>query len=237
MILPKILLLLLSLACASAFADEASVRKLMESTFPNSKISNVVKTAYGGLYEVYFDNEIIYTDEQVSFVLVGNLIDAKTNQNVTQQRLRKLTAVNVKEIPLDLAIRKVKGNGKRQLIVFSDPMCPYCQQLERELEKMNNITVHVMLYPVEVKFKGSTELSKQIWCSSDRVKAWDDWMLRKIRPTAAATCKDPIARLDQVGTKLNINNTPALIFADGGIIPGMVPAAQIEKYLRETPGS
>ena len=237
MILPKILLLLLSLACASAFADEASVRKLMESKFPNAKISNVAKTAYGGLYEVYFDNELIYTDEQVSFVLVGNLIDAKTNQNVTQQRLRKLTAVNVKEIPLDLAIRKVKGNGKRQLIVFSDPMCPYCQQVEREIERLNNITVYVMLYPIETKFKGTTELSKQIWCSSDRGKAWDDWMLRKVAPTAKASCKDPIARLEQVGSKLNINNTPTLIFADGGIIPGMVPAAQIEKYLVETPGN
>ena len=227
----------LALACSLAFADEASVRKLMESKFPNAKISNVAKTPYGGLYEVHFDSEIVYTDEQVSFVLVGNLIDAKTNQNVTQQRLRKLTAINVKEIPLDLSIRKVKGNGKRQLIVFSDPMCPHCQRLERELEKLNNLTVHVMLYPVESKFKGSTELSRQIWCSSDRGKAWDDWMLKKVAPVAKAGCKDPIARLEQVGAKLNINNTPTLIFADGGIIPGMVPAPQIEKFLAETPGS
>ena len=233
----NIFLLCAALACSAAFADEASVRKLMESKFPNAKISNVAKTVYGGLYEVYFDNEIVYTDEQVSFVLVGNLIDARTPQNVTQQRLRKLTAINVKEIPLDLGIRKVKGNGKRQLIVFSDPMCPYCQRLERELEKLNNVTVYVMLYPVEAKFKGTTELSKQIWCSSDRGKAWDDWMLRKVAPTARAACKDPIARLEQVGGKLNINNTPTLIFADGGIIPGMVPAAQIEKYLNETPGT
>ncbi len=233
----KVLLFLIALACSSAFADEASVRKLMEGKFPNAKIPHVTKTAYGGLYEVYLDNEIVYTDEQVSFVLVGNLIDTKTNQNLTQQRLRKLTAVNVKEIPLDLAIRKVRGNGKRQLIVFSDPMCPYCQQLERELEKINNVTVYVMLYPIEIKFKGSTELSKQIWCSSDRAKAWDDWMLRKVAPAAKPGCKDPIARIEQVGTKLNINNTPTLIFADGGIIPGKVPPAQIEKYFSETPGS
>ncbi len=230
----KILLLWLALACASASADEASVRKLMEGKFPGSKISSVTKTAYGGLYEIHLDNEIVYTDEPVSFVLVGNLVDTKTNQNVTQQRLRKLTAVNVKEVPLELAIRKVRGSGKRQLIVFSDPMCPYCQQLERELEKINNVTIYVMLYPIEVRFRGSTELSKQIWCASDRARAWDEWMLRKVKPTAAPTCKDPIARLDQVGTKLNVTSTPTMIFADGGIIAGMVPAAQIEKYLNET---
>ncbi len=233
----SILLLWLALACASAFANEASVRNLMQAKFPNSKIASVAKTAYGGLYEVYFDNEIVYTDEQVSFVLVGNLIDTKSSQNVTQQRLRKFTAVNVKEIPLDLAIRKVRGNGKRQLIVFSDPMCPFCQQLERELEKINNITVYTMLYPIEAKFKGSTELARQVWSSSDRGKAWDDLMLNKIKPTAKPGCKDPLARIEQVGNKLNINNTPTLVFADGGIIPGMVPAAQIEKFLSETPGN
>lgn len=233
----KILLLWLALACAAAFADEASVRKLMEGKFPGAKISSVVKTAYGGLYEVFMNNEIFYADEQVTFVVVGNLIDTKTSQNVTQLRLRKLTAVDVKEVPLDLAIRKVKGNGKRQLIVFSDPMCPFCQQLERELEKLNDTTIYVMLYPIEVRFKGSTELAKQIWCSSDRGKAWDDWMLRKVRPTLKPTCKDPIARLDQVGTKLNINSTPTMIFSDGGIIAGMVPAAQIEKHLERTPGN
>lgn len=233
----KILLLGLALVCASAFADEASVRKLMEGKFAGSKIEKVTKTTYGGLYEIFLDGKIAYTDEQVTFIILGNLIDAKTSQNVTQQRLRKFTAVNVKEVPLDLAIRKVKGNGKRELIVFSDPMCPFCQQLERELENINNVTVYIMLYPVEAKFKGTTDLAKQIWCSTDRGKAWDDWMLRKVKPVAKPNCKDPIARIDQVGTKLGITVTPTLIFSDGGIIPGTVPRAQLEKFFSETPGS
>lgn len=231
----KLLLSFLVLIWTAAFADEASVKKLMESKFTGARIQTVTKTGYGGLYEVYVDGQIGYTDEQVSFFIVGNLIDTKTNKNVTQQRLRKLTAINIKDIPLELGIRKVRGNGKRQLIVFSDPMCPHCQQLEPELAKIDNVTIYIMLYPVELKFKGTTELAKQIWCSSDRGKAWDDWMLRKVKPTIKPTCKDPIARLDQIGNKLNINATPTLIFADGGIVPGALKAAYLEKLLNDTP--
>ena len=121
---------LLTLVGVNAFADEASVRKIIEGKFQGSKLESVTKSGYGGLYEIYMDGKIGYTDEQVSFIMVGYLVDTKTSQNVTQQRLRKLTAVNVKEIPLDLGIRKVRGNGKRQLIIFSDPMCPFCRQLE-----------------------------------------------------------------------------------------------------------
>ena len=231
----SIWMFLLMLFATSVFADEASVRKIIEGKFPGSKLESVTKSGYGGFYEIYMDGKMGYTDEQVTFLLVGFLVDTKTSQNVTQQRLRKLTGVNVKEIPLDQGIRKVKGNGKRQLIVFSDPMCPFCKQLEKEIEKLDNVTTYIMLYPIEHKFKGTTELSKQIWCSSDRGKAWDDWMLRGIKPTAPPTCKDPIARIEQVGSKLRLDNTPSVIFADGGIVLGVLPAAQLEKLLNDTP--
>ena len=231
----KTLLSFLLLACTAALADEAGVKILMESKFQGAKVSGVSKTAYGGLYEVYVDGQIGYTDEKVTFFIVGNLIDTKTSLNVTQQRLRKLTAINIKEIPLELGIRKVLGNGKRQLIVFSDPMCPFCRQLEQELLRMSNITVYIMLYPIEAKFKGTTELARQIWCSADRGKAWDEWMQKRVKPTVKPACKDPIAQIEKIGNKLNINNTPTIIFADGGIVPGTVPAAQLEKLLNDTP--
>lgn len=235
-ILRKFLLLGLVFACGLAWAGEASVRKLVENKFPGAKIESVVRTPYGGLYEVYMDGNIFYTDGKMSYIIVGNLTDTKTGKNVTLQRLRKLTAVNVKEIPLELGIRKVKGNGRRRLIVFSDPLCPFCQQLDQELLKINDVTVYVMLYPVEHLHPGATELSHQIWCSSDRAQAWDDWMQKRKKPAAAAACiGDPIVRIDGVGDKLGINTAPTLVFADGGVIVGVVSAAQIEKYLADTP--
>jgi thiol:disulfide interchange protein DsbC len=235
-ILHKFIVLGLVFTCGCAWANEASVRKLAESKFPGAKIEGVTKTPYRGLYEVYMDGQIFYTDDKMSYIIAGELIDTKTSKNITQQRLRKLTAVNVKEIPLELGIRRVKGNGRRRLIVFSDPLCPFCQQLDQELLKINDVTIYVMLYPVEHLHPGATELSKQIWCSPDRAQAWDDWMQKKRKPSTQSSCSgDPISQLDSIGDKIGINTTPTMVFADGGVIVGMVNAAQIEKYLTDTP--
>jgi thiol:disulfide interchange protein DsbC len=222
---------------ALAQADEASVKKLIAAKFPQAKIDSVLKTTYGGLYEVYMDGRIHYTDEKMTFFLIGELIDTKTSLNVTEQRFRKLTALNMKELPPpDMAIKRVKGDGRRQLIVFSDPMCPFCRRIEQEFVKLNNVTIYVFPYPIEKKFPGTTELSKAIWCSPDRAKAWDDWMLKGVKPAAKATCATPIDDIDRIGGKMGIGVTPTVIFADGAPMNGMISAADMDRLMNQTPG-
>ena len=233
--LKKLVLMLVSLACSAAFADEASVRKLVEAKL-GMPVQGVVKTPYGGLYEIYVDKNLHYTDENVSFIIYGVLVDTKTDRNVTEQRMRKLTALNMKDMPpLNMAIKRVKGNGIRQLIVFSDPMCPYCKKLELELDKINNVTIYLFPYSIEAKFPGSTGIAKSIWCSTDKAKAWDDWMLRALRPSGRTDCANPIDQMDAFATKLNVDATPTLVFADGGVLRQMVGAKDIDRYLNETP--
>ncbi len=229
--------LLLSLPLIAA-ADEASVRKLAESKLKGVKIDSVVKTPYGELYEIFADNRIFYTDEQMTFMFVGGeLIDTKTNAHVTELRYRKLTALNVKDLPpLSMAIKKVNGNGKRTLFVFTDPMCPFCKGLEKELVNVPDVSIYYFLYPIENKFPGSTTLANSVWCSSDRLKTWSDWMLKGVTPTASATsCKTPVAELDKIGGRLGITVTPTLVFADGARIEGAIRAPDIDRYLAQTP--
>jgi thiol:disulfide interchange protein DsbC len=135
------------------------------------------------------------------------------------------------ELPLDLSIKAVRGNGKRKLVVFSDPKCPYCKRLEKELAKVTDITIYTLLYPV---LNGSLPVAASIWCSGDRLKAWDDFMLRGIAPTGK-NCETPISTLVQTGQKYRINGTPTLIFADGSVVPGMITAEAIEKKLGAAP--
>jgi thiol:disulfide interchange protein DsbC len=235
MILKTFVLFFAFLMCGAALADEASVRKLVEAKLGN-KVQSVAKTPYGGLYEVYVDKTLHYTDEKVTFLIYGVLIDTKTDRNVTEQRMRKLTALNVKQLPpLNMAIKRVKGDGKRQLMVFSDPMCPYCRKLEAELERINNVTIYLYPFPLEAKFPGSTGIAKSIWCSSDKAKAWDDWMLRALRPSGRTDCANPIEQIDTFATKLNIDTTPTLVFADGGVLRQYVGANDIERFLNDTP--
>lgn len=218
---------------APAFgATEDEVLKRVRERFPQSFVEKVFPTPYPGIYEVLMDNKLFYTDEQVTFALVGNLIDIKTSQNLTRERLRKLTAVEWKDLPLELAIKKVKGDGSRRLAIFSDPMCPHCQTQERELAKVTNVTIYTFLYPIERLHQGATERSRAIWCSPDRAKAWDDYVLNRVEPKAKR-CPDPIQKVDALGTRLKISVTPTLVFGDGTVITGGISAQQIEKHLNE----
>lgn len=170
---------LAALFCAGALlslpaaADEASVKKAVEDKI-NGKVQSVTKSGYLGLYEVFADGQVLYTDEKVSVLLIGTLVDGKTMQNVTAERLKKLTAVKFSELPLELAVKQVKGNGKRILVTFEDPNCGYCKRLIKDLQKLDNITIYTFLYPI--LSADSLEKSKQVWCASDRAAAWSTMM-------------------------------------------------------------
>ena len=231
-ILTKICLLLALLFLAgAAAADEASVRKAVQEKFPDAKIESVTKTPYFGLYEVYLAGELLYTDENVTYFFIGNVLDAKNFRNLSEERKRKLSAIKFDTLPLDMAIKIVKGNGKRKVAIFSDPYCPFCQRLEHDMVNVTDVTIYTFLYPIESLHPGATEKAKAIWCSTDRVKAWNDFMLNRSGPDAKSSCDTPVDKIVQYGQNKGFNGTPTLIFADGEVIPGAVSAAQMERML------
>lgn len=230
--LKKMLSLTLAMACASfAIADEADIRKAMESKL-GTKVESVTKSGYLGLYEVFADGNIVYTDEKASVIIVGPLIDGKTMKNVTEERMRKLTAIRFNDLPLDRAIKQVRGDGKRVLATFEDPNCGYCKRLAKEMLKLDNVTIYTFLLPI--LSEDSVRKSRQIWCTSDRAKTWNDWMLDGKAPAGREDCDtSAITKNQEFGRKLNISGTPTLFFGDGERIPGAVPLARIEQKLNQ----
>jgi len=212
-------------------AAVGELRKKLEARFPGAGIQHVGRSPYFGLYEVLMDGQLIYTDPQVSFVFVGNIYDPVRRVNLTQERLQDLTAVNWSDLPLELAIKTVKGNGSRKVAVFSDVDCPFCKRLEEELKTVDDITVYTFLFPIDALHPDAPRKSKLIWCSSDRQKAFDDWMQRGVAPSSDANCDDPVAKIVALGEKFRIQATPTLIFADGRIVPGALPKPQLEAHL------
>ena len=225
---------LVPLAAVLAFsmptqADEASVKKALEGKL-GTPVTSVTKTPYLGLYEVYADGQIVYTDEKVSALLVGSLIDGKTMKNVTTERMQKLTAIKFSELPLALAVKQVRGDGKRVLATFEDPNCGYCKRLAKDLLKLDNVTVYTFLYPI--LSEDSIRKSKQIWCSADRAKAWNDWMVEGRAPAGKDDCDTAaITKNQEYGRRLGISGTPTMFFADGERVPGAMPLAKIEQKL------
>lgn len=222
-----------ALADSKPSAGEAAIKKALLAQFSDAKVQSIQKTQYGGLYEVMMDGQLFYTDEKVSYFFVGNVIDAKTQRNVTEERIRDLMRVKFDALPLESAIKQVKGNGSRKMAVFSDPDCPYCKRLDAELAKVTDVTIYTFLYPIASLHPQAGEKAKAVWCAPDRAKAWDDLMQKgTVPPQAGAKCDTAsLAKIAELGAKLKVNGTPTIIFSDGLRVPGMVPAPQLEKLL------
>lgn len=213
-----------------ANADEASVKKAVEAAYPKFKVDSVTKAGYGGLYEVFMAGQILYTDEKLTFLIAeGRLVDPKTKKDITGERLEELTKIDFSSLPLDQAIKVVKGNGSRKLVVFSDVDCPYCKRLERnELANLTDVTVYTFLYPLQQLHPDAVAKSKSIWCSPNRVKAWQDWILNDQLPKSTGACDVPLERVGDLARKIGVTSTPTLIFADGKRMMGAQPYKEIE---------
>lgn len=224
----KLPLLAAVLACVSlvAVADEADVKKAVEAKL--GKVEKIVRAPMAGIWEVTVDGQIFYSDDKGTYLLFGNLLEMKTGKNLTAERL-------FNSLPLDLAMKQVRGSGKNVMVTFEDPNCGYCKKLAKDILMLKDVTVYTFLYPV--LGDDSYEKSKAIWCAPDKSKAWTDWMTAgKAPPAVPAKCD--ISGLDksaQLGRKLRINGTPAIFFAGGERVGGYIPAAEIEK--RFAPGS
>jgi Protein-disulfide isomerase len=231
----KSLALAATLLFSSAFAhaDEALIRKTLTTKFPGVQVVSVTKTPYNGLYEVFMDNQLFYTDDKAKFVIMGSVLDVNTRTNLTKQRLGVLTAVNWNKFPLADAIKTVKGNGKRELVVFSDVDCPFCRRLDAELTKVDNITMYTFLFPIASLHPKATQVSRQIWCAPDKNKAWDDYIASGKIPDNDGKCKNPIDDNIALGHQFDVEGTPTIFLRNGQRESGAVPAERLEQLLAE----
>jgi thiol:disulfide interchange protein DsbC len=230
--------LALSAAALAAIADEAKIRRMVESKLGGVKVEGVQPAPLPGFFEVRFASrdgpQIVYIDAEATHIFVGELIDARTNRNLTEERLRKLSAISFDALPLDLAVKVQRGNGKRLLAIFSDPYCPACRQFEQTLAQLEDITIYYFMYPVirpEL-----ADHSRAVWCSPDRGKAWLELAARpKPRvPAAAPSCDSPVERILDLGRTLGVSSTPTLFFATGERMRGGLPAPQLRTMLDES---
>lgn len=219
------------LIAVPAQADEASVRKAFAAKFPGMKIENVAPTPFPGLYEIVFDGQVVYTDEKLMYLMSGNLFDLRNSQerNLTRERRDQIASgALVKSQPN--AIKRVRGSGKRVVYTFEDPNCGYCKELQKELNKMNDITVYTFLLPI--LSPDSVEKSKAVWCAKDRAKAWDDLMNKaSLAANAVKSCATPLEENQALAQRFGVRGTPAVYLANGQQVGGFLPADKLEQAL------
>lgn len=226
--------LLLALATAVS-ADEAQIRRVVEAKLGGAKVEGIQPGPLG-LYEVRFRSpsgvRVVYTDANATYIFLGKIYDSANDRDLTEERLRKLNAVKFDTLPLDQAVKIQRGSGKHVLAMFSDPHCPYCRQFEQTLQKMDDITIYVFMFPVirpEL-----ADHSKAVWCSADRSKAWLDLALNGKVPAASPTCANPVEKNLDLGHRLGVTATPTLIFANGERISGGMQVADLTEQLEKS---
>lgn len=226
-----IALALMAFGSSAETAQEANIKKLIQPRIgEGAEVESVTKTPYSGLFEVRVGNDIFYTDAQAKYLFVGRVLDANTTEDYTKARLEAINRIKFSDLPLESALKSVKGNGKRVIAVFEDPNCGYCKRFRKTLQEVDNVTVYTFMY--NILADDSSVKSKNIWCTADRSKAWDEWMLNgKVAPTAPESCTTPNEKIFNLGRKLKVTGTPTIFFTDGSRIPGAIDARGLESKL------
>jgi thiol:disulfide interchange protein DsbC len=221
---------LFALALTCCTQARADFLQDLHVKFPQTK-NAVVKKSFGNFYSVVLGNEVIYINEDLTILINGDVVDLKENRSLTntlrEANRPKFDPAELRAAETD-AIRM--GAGSRRLYVFSDPDCTFCRQLQGELSKLQNVAVYILPFPLTGLHPNAAGIAENIWCADDRTAAWNGYLLRGLKPNAKS-CSNPLARNAALAAKYRVYGTPAIVFEDGSVVPGAVPASTIEARL------
>lgn len=212
--------------------DAGTVRKLQVAIGRNTqgqvKVNAVRRTPVPGLYQVDSEGEVLYVDETGRYGFVGgSLVDMQSRRDLTAAAADRVNAVDFESMPLHLALKQVRGNGRRKLAVFEDPNCPICRVFTKFVDQLDDVTVYRFMLPVIDP--QSASLARRAWCSSDRLGTWRAFMAGAA-PSVRADREDcdlqGLGQILQFGEQLHIRNTPTVVLANGKRLVGATPPDQ-----------
>lgn len=218
----------LSCSLAVAASPEETVRAAMLALKPDMPIQRVALSQMPGLYQVELPGgRVLYASADGRFIIQGNLFEVVDGQavNHTETLENQAVAARMAELdPKDMVIFPAVGEKKAHITVFTDTDCGYCQKLHSEMPELNGLGIEVRYlgYPRAGIGSHSYKTLVNIWCADDRQQAMNLAKARKDVPEAQ--CENPVASQFMLGQALGIRGTPAVILADGSLIPGYQPA-------------
>ena len=219
-------------ACFTLLANVsyADFQGRLEEKYPTA-VGAKVEKAFPGFWAVIKNGEVIFVNDDLTMMIIGDVIDLAKNQSLTAKlKAANQPKIDINALPIKDAIKL--GTGSRRIYVFSDPDCPYCKKLESDLNQLKNTEIFIFTMPLAALHPNSRVVSENIWCQANKEKAWRAYMDSGIAPSNS-TCDNPISRNLALAERLHIQGTPAIIFADGSIVPGAIPVAQINDKLNE----
>ena len=217
----------------AAASTMGSLGSRLQALYPSTRFGAVNPTPWPGVFEVVMGTNLAYVDQSGQYFLFGHLYDMKAQRDLTAEHKDTLSRIDFDSLPLSDAMKEIRGNGARVLAIFSDPDCPYCQQLEADLRDLSNVTIYTFLMPLVSLHPGAHTKAVSVWCAKDSIAAWHATMWRG-ESISPADCPNPVDRNVTLGERLGINGTPTLVAADGRMLPGAASKDQIEAWLQRS---
>lgn len=219
--------LALTLLSNIAQADQALDHfvEMLHARYP-ATANATIQPAFPGFYSIVDGNQVLYIRDDLSVLIRGDVVDLATGKSLSAK---------IMSVKADPSMFKVEdaihmGSGSEKLIIFTDPDCPFCRQLEPELAKLHDVNISIYEMPLVSLHPNSARVSQDIWCSANKASVWDDYLQHDIAPKTK-DCDNPIARNLALANQLHISGTPALIFPDGTVHMGYLPAYEIQARL------
>ncbi len=227
----------LALSCAAAHADTASDLKASIESNTKGKVvvTSVAPTAVNGIFEVVSGAEIFYVDSSGRYGFVdGRMMDLREGVDLTAQRLDIVSRIDFRKLPLHLAIKEVRGSGKREMAIFEDPGCPVCRVLSKFVSQLEDVTVYHFMLPVTDPT--SIPKVKAVWClpAKEKLAAWKA-VMQGANPPQASDCDfEGLQRAIELADALHIEGTPTVFLANGRRLVGATPPDHFVAALDES---
>jgi len=214
---------------------EKDIRTQLGASLPALNITSIEKTTFSGLFEVSStSDQPLLVSADGKYIIAGEVykLDGHKITNLTEQKREVSRATTMASIPDGEKLSFIpEGETKATITVFTDIDCGYCRKLHQEVPKLNAMGIRVDYLGYPRAGVGSNSYNKLVsaWCSDDPMGAMTKAKNGTVIP--AKNCENPIARHLQLGQKVGVNGTPAIILDSGKLLPGYAPADALAKQL------
>ena len=223
---------LLAISVSAVAQDEFTVvEERIRSLAPNAQSIAISETPIEGILMVQINGDIVYATADGKFLIQGRVVNMETREDLTESAKSEVRRELIAGVDTTKQIAFAPENPDYELMVFTDIDCGYCRKLHAQMEEYNEngISVRYMAFPRAGIGSKSYEKAVSVWCADNQQEAMTAAKLGS--DPDPAQCDNPIAEQYQLGQALGVTGTPALLTADGTLIPGYVPPEQLRERL------
>ncbi len=213
--------------------NSSAIESKIRALAPNADMIAISETPIEGILQVQVNNEIYYASADGKYLITGRVIDLDTRVDITDQAKAGIRKQFLKDLDASKQITFSPAKPEHELLVFTDIDCGYCRKLHNQMEDYmaQGIAIHYLAFPRAGLGSHSYDKFVSVWCADDQQAALTE--AKSGTEPEPLQCENPIEDQYNLGRDVGVTGTPALLTADGTLIPGYMPPEQLKQRLEQ----